>query len=123
MAALIGAMGALQVGNYCGATHSRSMQRVLILIREVWPVVGDGGVSETVITDRGMFLTPNTPTLVNLPKGSRVIPYAINIESMKANASDIDGLMAYRKENELPPITIETDNSRKIIGSQKKMLR
>lgn len=110
MAALIGAMGALQLATivaqpipkYAKGTDSH---------KGGLAVVGDGGVSETVITDRGMFLTPNTPTLVNLPKGSRVIPYAINIESMKANASDIDGLMAYRKENELPPITIENDYS------------
>lgn len=110
MAALIGAMGALQLATivaqpipkYAKGTDSH---------KGGLAVVGDGGVSETVITDKGMFLTPNTPTLVNLPKGSRVIPYAINIESMKANASDIDGLMAYRKENELPPITIENDYS------------
>lgn len=110
MAALIGAMGALQLATivaqpipkYAKGTDSH---------KGGLAVVGDGGVSETVITDKGMFLTPNTPTLVNLPKGSCVIPYAINIESMKANASDIDGLMAYRKENELPPITIENDYS------------
>lgn len=118
MAALIGAMGALQLATivaqpipkYAKGTDSH---------KGGLAVVGDGGVSETVITDKGMFLTPNTPTLVNLPKGSRVIPYAINIESMKASASDIDGLMAYRKENELPPITIENDYS----GLQKDIKR
>jgi hypothetical protein len=33
------------------------------------------------------------------------------MDRMKARANDLDGLMAYRKENELPPITIENDYS------------
>ena len=74
-------------------------------------IVGDGGVSETVITERGMYLTPSTPTLVDLPKGAKVLPYAIDMERMKAKANDLEGLMAYRHENELPPITIENDYS------------
>lgn len=72
-------------------------------------IVGDGGVSETVLTDKGVYLTPDTPTLVDLPKGAKVLPYAINMERMKVNANDLNGLMAYRNENELPPITIEND--------------
>lgn len=110
MAALIGAMGAIQLATivaqpipkYAKGTDSH---------KGGLAVVGDGGVRETVITDKGMYLTPNTPTLVNLPKGAQVIPYVLNMDAMKANASDIDGLMAYRKENELPPITIENDYS------------
>lgn len=110
MAALIGAMGAMQLATIVAqpipkyAKGTKSHKGGLA-------VVGDGGVSETVITDKGMYLTPDTPTLVNLPKGAQVIPYVLNMDAMKANASDIDGLMAYRKENELPPITIENDYS------------
>ena len=110
MAALIGAMGAIQLATIVAqpipkyAKGTKSHKGGLA-------VVGDGGVSETVITDKGMYLTPDTPTLVNLPKGAQVIPYVLNMDAMKSNASDIDGLMAYRKENELPPITIENDYS------------
>lgn len=110
MAALIGAMGAMQLATIVAqpipkyAKGTKSHKGGLA-------VVGDGGVSETVITDKGMYLTPDTPTLVNLPKGAQVIPYVLNMDVMKANASDIDGLMAYRKEHELPPITIENDYS------------
>lgn len=110
MAALIGAMGAMQLATIIAqpipkyAKGTKSHKGGLA-------VVGDGGVSETVITDNGMYLTPDTPTLVNLPKGAQVIPYVLNMDAMKANASDIDGLMAYRKEHELPPITIENDYS------------
>ena len=110
MAALIAAMGAIQLATVIAqpipkyAKGTKGHKGGL-----AW--VGDGGVSETVITDKGMYLTPNTPTLVNLPKGAKVLPYAVDMDRMKARANDLDGLMAYRKDNELPPITIENDYS------------
>ena len=109
-AALIAAMGAIQLATIVAqpipkyAKGTKGHKGGL-----AW--VGDGGVSETVITDRGVYLTPSTPTLVDLPKGTKVLPYAIDMERMKARANDLEGLMAYRKENELPPITIENDYS------------
>lgn len=110
MAAMIAAMGAIQLATIVAqpipkyAKGTKGHKGGL-----AW--VGDGGVSETVITDKGMYLTPNTPTLVDLPRGAKVIPYAIDMERMKARANDLEGLMAYRQENELPPITIENDYS------------
>lgn len=74
-------------------------------------VVGDGGVPETVITDNGAYITPSVPTLVDIPRGAKVIPYAVDMERMMAHASDFDGLMAYRSENNLPPISIVNDYS------------
>ena len=35
-------------------------------------IVGDGGVQEVIETKQGISLTPNTDTLVNLPKGANV---------------------------------------------------
>ena len=110
IAAMIGAMGAIQLATIIAqpipkyAKGTKSHKGGLAL-------VGDGGVSETVITDKGMYLTPNTPTLVDLPKGAQVIPYVIDMNTMKSKVSDMEGLLAYRKENELPPITIENDYS------------
>lgn len=110
MAAMIAAMGAIQLATIVAqpipkyAKGTKGHKGGL-----AW--VGDGGVSETVITDKGMYLTPSTPTLVDLPKGAKVIPYALDMERMKARANDLEGLMAYRQENELPPITIENDYS------------
>ena len=109
-ASMIGAMGAIQLATIIAqpipkyAKGTKGHKGGL-----AW--VGDGGVSETVITDKGMYLTPNTPTLVDLPRGAKVIPYALDMERMKARANDLEGLMAYRQENELPPITIENDYS------------
>lgn len=110
IAAMIAAMGAIQLATIVAqpipkyAKGTKGHKGGL-----AW--VGDGGVSETVITDKGMYLTPNTPTLVDLPKGAKVIPYAIDMDKMKSRANDLNGLMAFRKENELPPITIENDYS------------
>lgn len=74
-------------------------------------VVGDGGVSETIVTDKGAYITPSVPTLVDIPKGAKVIPYAVDMDRIKAHANDFDGLMAYRSENNLPPISIVNDYS------------
>lgn len=125
IAAMIGAMGAIQLATIIAqpipkyAKGTKSHKGGLAL-------VGDGGVSETVITDKGMYLTPDTPTLVDLPKGAQVIPYVIDMNAIKSKANDMEGLMAYRKENELPPITIENDYSglqrdiKRLEESQKK---
>lgn len=74
-------------------------------------VVGDGGVSETIVTDKGAYITPSVPTLVDIPKGAKVIPYAVDMDRIKAHANDFDGLMAYRSENNLPPVSIVNDYS------------
>ena len=128
MAAMIAAMGAIQLATIVAQPipkykHGTKGHKGGL----AW--VGDGGVSETVITDKGMYLTPSTPTLVDLPKGAKVLPYAIDMDRMKARANDLEGLMAYRQENELPPITIENDYSGlekrldKLESSQRKELR
>lgn len=85
-------------------------------------VVGDGGVSETIVTDKGAYITPSVPTLVDIPKGAKVIPYAVDMDRIKAHANDFDGLMAYRSENNLPPVSIVNDYSEleKEIKSLKK---
>ena len=74
-------------------------------------VVGDGGVPETIVTDKGAYITPSVPTLVDIPKGAKVIPYAVDMDRIKAHANDFDGLMAYRSENDLPPVSIVNDYS------------
>lgn len=74
-------------------------------------VVGDGGVPETIVTEKGAYITPSVPTLVDIPKGATVIPYAVDMDRIKAHANDFDGLMAYRSENDLPPVSIVNDYS------------
>ena len=110
LAAMIAAMGAIQLATIVAqpipkyAKGTKDHKGGLA-------IVGDGGVQETILTNKGAYLTPDTPTLVNLPKGAQVIPYAIDIDGMKMNANDLHSLMAYRSEKDLPPISIENDYS------------
>ena len=110
LAAMIAAMGAIQLATIVAqpipkyAKGTKDHKGGLA-------IVGDGGVQETILTNKGAYLTPDTPTLVNLPKGAQVIPYAIDIDGMKKNANDLYSLMAYRSEKDLPPISIENDYS------------
>ena len=89
--------------------------------------VGDGGVSETIITNKGMYLTPDTPTLVDLPKGAKVIPYAIDMEVMKMGALNPE-LKVY-SQNEKTPININNDYTglqkdvRRLEASQQKCFK
>ncbi|MBQ2855575.1 MAG: hypothetical protein IJE78_00410 [Bacteroidaceae bacterium] len=108
MAAMIAAMGAVQLSTIVAqpipkyAKGTKSHKGGL-----AW--VGDGGERETVITKKGMYITPDTPTLIDLPKGAKVLPYELDIEMIKGNISDIESLIEYRNENNLPPININND--------------
>ena len=106
IAAMIAAMGAVQLATIVAqpipkyAKGTKGHKGGL-----AW--VGDGGVSETIITNKGMYLTPDTPTLVDLPKGAKVIPYAIDMEVMKMGALNPE-LKVY-SQNEKTPININND--------------
>ena len=50
-------------------------------------VVGDGGQAELVISGHNVWLTPDTPTLVNLPKGAEVFPSATPEDIERLGAS------------------------------------
>lgn len=108
IAAMIAAMGAIQLATIVAqpipkySKGTRSHKGGL-----AW--VGDGGERETVITNNGMYITPDTPTLIDLPKGAKVLPYAFDLDTIKGNISDIESLIEYRKENNLPPININND--------------
>ena len=50
-------------------------------------VVGDGGQAELVIAGHNVWLTPDTPTLVDLPKGAEVFPSATPEDVQRLGAS------------------------------------
>ena len=124
MIAALGAMGAIQLATII-ATPIPKYAKGTSSHKGGLAIVGDGGISETVVTDKGSYITPSVPTLVDIPRGSKVIPYAVDMERMMAHASDFDGLMAYRDENNLPPISIVNDYSEleKKIGRLEKSQR
>lgn len=73
LAALVGAMGAAQIA----VIAAQSIPRYAKGTKDHpggLAIVGDGGKKEGIITDNGLFVTPDKPTLVNLPAHAQVIP-------------------------------------------------
>ena len=88
MMALVGAMGAIQIATalaqpikaYKEGTKGKPHPGGLA-------VVGDGGKQELVAYGRNVWLTPDTPTLVDLPKGAEVFPSATPEDVQRLGAS------------------------------------
>lgn len=86
MAALIGAMGAVQLATaiaqpipkYAKGTDNH---------KGGLAIVGDGGKHEVISTKLGMFLTPDIPTLVDMPAGAKVFPNALDPRLIKSDLS------------------------------------
>ena len=73
LAALVGAMGAVQVATIA-ATPIPKYAKGTDYHPGGLAVVGDAGRPELVGTGRGLWVTPDVPTLVDLPKGASVVP-------------------------------------------------
>ncbi len=81
LAALVGAMGAIEVATIIAtpiASYAKGTKD-----KEGHPgglaVVGDAGKKEAVVYDNKMWITPDKPTLVDMPKGAIVYPDADKI--------------------------------------------
>lgn len=74
MAAIAGAMGAVQIATIL-ATPIPKYAKGTDYHKGGPAIVGDGGVSELILFKNGKsWLSPDTPTLVDLPAGAMVIP-------------------------------------------------
>lgn len=61
-------------------------------------IVGDGGKHEAVVVGSSYFITPNTSTLLDLPRGAKVLPdIDKEIESLMGIAVKSDAMMAIYK--------------------------
>lgn len=73
LAAIAGAMGAVQIGTIAATpipAYAKGTDR-----HEGGPaIVGDGGKREVVLFNGSVWLTPDTPTLVDIPAGASVLP-------------------------------------------------
>lgn len=79
MIALTAAMGAIQIATI--AAQPIPKYREGTDYHKGGPaIVGDGGRSEVVLFNGGAWLTPDTPTLVDIPKGASVIPDIVDFE-------------------------------------------
>lgn len=73
MAAIAGAMGAVQLATII-ATPLPKYAKGTDFHKGGPAIVGDGGVPEVITFGGNAWLTPDTPTLADLPKGASVIP-------------------------------------------------
>ena len=98
LVALISAMGAVQVATIA-ATPIPKYAKGTDYHPGGLAVVGDGGEHELVQTSRGAWLTPDVPTLVELPRGATVVP-DIDVDKilMKRMFLDVDKLQAEARE-------------------------
>lgn len=61
-------------------------------------IVGDGGKKEGIVTNNGLFITPDKPTLVDLPAHAQVIPDLSYIYDRSGLTSDY-GLLKQKLKN------------------------
>ena len=78
MAAVAGAMGALQLATII-ATPLPKYAKGTKSHKGGPAVVGDGGEPELVTFGGKSWITPDTPTIVDLPAGAAVIPHILSL--------------------------------------------
>lgn len=82
-------------------------------------IVGDGGRHEVVFYNGGAWLTPDTPTLVDMPRGAVVIP----------NANDFDGMpftvpiIPVNGSSPIAPIGYDDKNMRRGVAELAHLIR
>lgn len=73
MAAIAGTMGAIQMATIAATPIPQYKEGTPFHFGGP-AIVGDGGKQEVVLIGSKAYLTPDTPTLIDLPKGAEVIP-------------------------------------------------
>ena len=97
LAALVGAMGAAQVA-IIAAQPSPKYAKGTKDHPGGLAIVGDGGKKEGIVTNNGLFITPDKPTLVDLPAHAQVIPDLSYIYDRRGLTSDY-GLLEQKLKN------------------------
>ncbi len=103
--AIAGAMGAIQIATIL-ATPIPKYAKGTKDHPGGLAIVGDGGRQEVVSYGGNMFLTPDTPTLIDMPKGAEVFP-----DADKLLASSADLASAMRHVGDGPQVVINNDYS------------
>lgn len=109
LAALVGAMGAAQVAliaaqpipKYAKGTKDHPGGLA---------IVGDGGKKEGIVTNNGLFITPDKPTLVDLPAHAQVIPDLSYIYDRSGLTSDYGLLEQKLKDMREEGIVVNVNN-------------
>lgn len=103
--AIAGAMGAIQIATIL-ATPIPKYAKGTKDHPGGLAIVGDGGRQEVVSYGGNMFLTPDTPTLIDMPKGAEVLPDA---DKLLASNADLAG--AIRQVEDAPLVIVNNDYS------------
>lgn len=98
LAGIAAAMGAVQVATIV-ATPIPAYAEGTNYHKGGPAIVGDGGVPELVVYGGKSWITPETPTLVDIPQGAVVVP----------DINDIDGI------SELKPVLLHPDGNTPVI--------
>lgn len=106
LAAIAGAMGALQIATII-ATPIPKYAKGTDNHKGGPAIVGDGGVPELVIFGGKLWITPDTPTLVDMPAGAVVKP---NIDGIDDNTPGLTPLPT--SGNSAIPVIINNDYKR-----------
>lgn len=109
LAALVGAMGAAQIA----VIAAQSIPRYAKGTKDHpggLAIVGDGGKKEGIITDNGLFVTPDKPTLVNLPAHAQVIPDLSYIYDRDGLTSDYGMIEKKLKDMRESGIVVNVNN-------------
>lgn len=86
LAAIAGAMGAMQIATIL-ATPLPKYAKGTDNHKGGPAIVGDGGVPEIITYGGSAWITPDKPTLVDLPAGAAVIPDASNLDGAELSAA------------------------------------
>lgn len=106
MAALIAAQGAIQLATIMS---TKAYAKGTDNAAGGWSIVGDGGRPEIVLSRGKAWLTPDTPTLVNLQRGDKVLPDAQAVLTGKL-MSDYAMLSEQLKDKREEGVTVNVTN-------------
>ena len=106
MAALIAAQGAIQLATIMS---TKAYAKGTDNAAGGWSIVGDGGRPEIVLSRGKAWLTPDTPTLVNLQRGDKVLPDAQAVLTGKL-MSDYAILSEQLKDKRDEGVTVNVTN-------------
>lgn len=90
-------------------------------------IVGDAYKSEVVLTDRGAYLTPAVPTLVDLPKHAKVLPNTDDLFNLKSFGGvvlkNMQPNVVVNVENDFKRLESQMQRNTKAIGNLQKILK
>lgn len=124
MAAVAGAMGAMQLATII-ATPLPKYAKGTKSHKGGPAVVGDGGEPELVTFGGKSWITPDTPTIVDLPAGAAVIPHINGVDESLVSipTSSNDGKTPVVINNDYSRLEAKMDNFIYLIKQQTKQQR